>query len=81
VDTIGFNDKSWLDDTGKPHSEALHVIERYDRPDFNHLQVRYTVEDKKAMSKPLIFTRVFNLAPNRDLKEYFCAYKGLVSLK
>lgn len=81
VDTIGFNDKSWLDDTGKPHSEALHVIERYSRPNLDHLEVGYTVEDEKSLARPLTFTRVFNLAPNRDLQEYFCAYKNFVAAK
>ena len=40
VDTIGFNDRTWLDDTGKPHSDQLHVIERYRRPDAGRLEVR-----------------------------------------
>jgi hypothetical protein len=73
VDTIGFNDKSWLDSTGKPHSEALHVIERYSRPDANHLKVAYTLEDPQAFSQPYTFTRTFTRVTGRDLKEYFCA--------
>jgi hypothetical protein len=81
VDTIGFNDKSWLDDTGKPHSEALHVIERYSRPDYSHLHVQYTIEDDKAFAKPLNFTRLFNPAPNRDLQEYFCTDKNRLAVK
>lgn len=81
VDTLGFNDKSWLDDTGKPHSEALHVIERYSRPDYSHLHVQYAIEDNKALAKPFDFTRVFNLAPNRDLQEYFCTDKNRLAGK
>jgi hypothetical protein len=73
VDTIGFNDKSWLDSTGKPHSDALHVIERYRRPDLKHLEVSYTLEDPKAFTKPYSFKRVFTLVTDRDLREYFCA--------
>lgn len=73
VDTIGFNDKSWLDSTGKPHSEALHVIERFRRPDPGHLDVAYTLEDPQAFTKPYSFTRKFTLVTDRDLREYFCA--------
>ena len=73
VDTIGFNDKSWLDSTGKPHSEALHVVERYRRPDVNHLEIEYTLEDPQAFSKPYTFKRTFTRVAGRDLKEYFCA--------
>lgn len=72
VDTIGFNDKTWLDSTGKPHSEAMHVIERYRRPDFGHLNVELTIEDEKALTKPYTFTRTFTLAPSWELQEYVC---------
>lgn len=72
VDTIGLNDRTWLDSTGKPHSEALHVIERYRRPARDRLEVQYTLEDPKMLTKPYIFTRTFQLAPNREIQEYFC---------
>lgn len=72
VDTIGFNDKTWLDDTGKPHSDALHVVERYRRPKPERLEVQYTIEDNKALTKPYKFTRIFKLAPGREIQERFC---------
>src|SRR6476661_2389960 len=50
VDSIGFNDKTWLNGQGVPHSEELHVIERYRRPDLGHLQVDITMEDPKAFT-------------------------------
>jgi len=78
VDTIGFNDKSWLDSTGKPHSEALHVIERYSRPDLNHLQIAYNLDDPQMFSQPYTFTRTFTRVIGRDLKEYFCAMNSFV---
>ena len=71
VDSIGFNDRTWLDSTGKPHSDAMHVIERYRRPDAGHLQIQYTIEDPKALTKPFTFNRVFTSA-NREIHEYFC---------
>jgi hypothetical protein len=76
VDTVGFNDKSWLDSTGKPHSEALHVIERYRRRDLDHLEIGYTLDDPQAFSEPYTFTRTFTRVVGRDLKEYFCAMNG-----
>jgi hypothetical protein len=72
VDTVGFNDKTWLDSTGKPHSEAMHLIERYKRPDLGHLNVDITIEDDKAFTKPYNFTRTFTLAPGWELQEYIC---------
>ena len=72
VDTVGFNDKTWLDATGKPHSEAMHLIERYRRPDLGHLNVELTIEDEKAFTKPYTFTRTFTLAPTFELQEYVC---------
>lgn len=71
VDTIGFNDESWLDDTGKPHSDELHVIERYRRADAGHLEIQYTIDDPKALTKPLTFTRVL-VPAGRELEEKFC---------
>jgi hypothetical protein len=73
VDTVGFNDKTWLDATGKPHSEAMHLVERYRRPDLGHLSVELTIDDPKAFTKPYKFTRTFTLAPpGWELQEYVC---------
>ena len=53
VDTIGFNDKSELDNWGTPHSEALHVSERYKMsPDGKGLRVTFTIDDPKAFNAP-----------------------------
>ena len=71
VDTIGFNDRSWLDDTGKPHSDQLHVIERYRRSDAGSLEVQYTLEDPKFLTRPYSFTRTF-VPANREIQERFC---------
>jgi len=72
VDTVGFNDKAWLDSTGKPHSDAMHLTERYKRPDLGHLNVELTIDDAKAFTKPYSFTRSFTLAPGWELQEYVC---------
>jgi hypothetical protein len=51
VDTRGFNDRSWLDGMGHPHSEDLHVIERFRRLDFGHMEIEFTIDDPKTYSK------------------------------
>ena len=72
VDTAGFNDQSWLDVTGHPHSEALRIQERFRRRDFGHMEVQVTIDDPKTFTKP--FTIKFNqlLIPDSDILEYFC---------
>src|SRR5262245_18170799 len=47
VDTLGFNDRTWLDGIGHPHSEALHVIERFHRRTIGHMDVEMTFDDPK----------------------------------
>jgi hypothetical protein len=81
VDSVGFNDRSWLDDTGKPHSDELHVVERYRRPNLNRLEIQYTIEDPKALTKPFTFNRVMTLVTNRDLQEYFCTDTNRLAAK
>jgi len=72
VDTVGFNDKTWLDATGKPHSDAMKLTERYKRPDLGHLNIELTIDDAKAFTKPYTFTRTLTLAPGWELQEYVC---------
>lgn len=52
VDTRGFNDRSWLDGLGHPHTEALHVIERFRRLDFGHMEIEFTIDDPKTYEHP-----------------------------
>ncbi len=51
VDTIGFNDRSWLDQQGHPHTEKLHFIERYKRADKDSLELTMTIDDPGAYTK------------------------------
>lgn len=72
VDTRGFNDKSWLDDSGRPHTEALHTIERFHRRDFGHLEVEITIDDPKAYTKPWSFPLQFEFFPDTEMIEDVC---------
>jgi hypothetical protein len=73
VDTVGFNDKGWLDIFGHPHSEALHVVERLHRRDFGHLDVQVTIDDPKMYTAPFTIKFTELLLPDGDVTEYFCA--------
>jgi len=52
VDSVGFNDRSWLDQQGHPHSERLHFIERYKLVDKQTLELTMTIDDPGAYTKP-----------------------------
>jgi len=71
VDTINFNDKTWLDRIGHPHSDKLHVIERFRRPDHDHLIDDITIDDPVAYTKPWTAHLEFKLRPWK-LTEQFC---------
>jgi hypothetical protein len=73
VDTVGLDDRSWLDRMGHPHSDALRVVERFRRGDAGHLQVEVTFDDPKAYVKPITYTQKSTLVPDEDLLEYFCS--------
>src|SRR5262249_1412480 len=71
VDTNGFNDKTLLDAIGHPHSEALHLTERFGR-DFGHLDVEVTIEDPKMYTKSFTIKFTEVLLPDTDILEYVC---------
>jgi hypothetical protein len=72
VDTVGFNGKAWLDQLGKPSTEALHVIERFHRKDFGHMDLTITIDDPKAYTKPWTVVEPVHLLPNTELLEFIC---------
>jgi hypothetical protein len=73
VETAGFNDRTWLDGGGHPHTEALHITERYQRKDFGHMALKVTLEDPKAYNKPWTIDIKVELAPDTEMIEYVCA--------
>jgi hypothetical protein len=72
VDTVNFNDKTWIDRMGHPHSAALHVVERIRRVDHDHLVDDLTFDDSKAYTKPWSTRMFFALKPKWTLGEQFC---------
>ena len=72
VETAGFNDKTWLDLSRPPHSEALRIVERYHRRDFGHLDVEMTFDDPQLYTKPFSHQIHRRALADSDIFEYFC---------
>lgn len=72
IDTVGFDDRSWLDTAGHPHTEKMHVIERLRRPDLGHLEIEFTIDDPAAYAKPWKIVRASELDSGDDIGEYVC---------
>jgi len=72
VDRVGFNAKGWLDGDGHHNTEALHVVERFERPDYGHLIVSMTFEDPDVLKGSWTVKRLSILAPEEDVREYAC---------
>jgi hypothetical protein len=68
IDTVGFNDKTWLDQMGHPHTEQLHLIERYKRVNQNQLELDMTIDDPGAYTKPWPSHRNFALSTTGFLR-------------
>jgi hypothetical protein len=73
VETIGLNEKFWLDTRGTPHTEKLKFTERFTRVDMNTLQYQATIDDPGTYTAPWT-TNTFNMrwSPNLDPWEYIC---------
>ncbi len=72
VDSVGFNDKFWFDFAGHPHTEKLHVIEKFRRPDFDHLEYEATIDDPGAYARPFTMYGKSNYMHDGELMEYIC---------
>jgi hypothetical protein len=73
IDTVGLNDKFWLDGSGIPHTEQLHLVERWTRTDFNTLRREVTIEDPGAFTRPFTVTYTAKLGePGSEILEYIC---------
>jgi hypothetical protein len=73
VDTIGLNEKTWIDRGGLPHSDQLHVVERIRRPRHDALEVNITIDDPKAYMRTWLGNRTYKLEPTWNIKEFVCA--------
>jgi hypothetical protein len=72
VDSFGFNDRTWLDHDGHPHTEALRVTERYRRRDFGNLELQVTFSDPAAYAKPWTAAVRAVLTADTEMLEWVC---------
>ena len=72
VDTIGFKGRTFLDETGLPHSDKLHVMLRVRRVSPKRLEVMATIEDPDIFTSPWTAKRTFEWRPDITLTDYVC---------
>jgi len=73
VESTGFNDRTWLDFGGHPHSEELRITERIRRRDFGHLDIEETLTDSKIYGRPWTIVIHGDLTTDTEMLEYVCA--------
>ncbi len=80
IDSMAFkDDKVWIDENANPHSDALHVVERWTRPDLGHLHVETLIDDPKFYTKPFTYSRTWVLGkPDDQVQEYSCSENNVV---
>jgi hypothetical protein len=72
AETIGFNEETWLDDSGRPHSSAMHLTERFRRPKPDRLEITLTVDDAKTYVSPWSVILRFERVPEQTFAEHVC---------
>jgi hypothetical protein len=75
IDSVAFkDDKVWIDENANPHSDALHVVEQWSRPDADHIHVDTRIEDAKFYTRPFTYSRTWVRGPaDEELHEYSCS--------
>jgi hypothetical protein len=70
VNTVGSDERTWLDNAGHPHSLDLRVEERYTRVNHNRLEVTIKIDDPKTYTKPFVITKsIFSWIPQQEFAE------------
>jgi hypothetical protein len=79
IDSIAFKQaRTWADENANPHSEQMHTIERWTRPNAGHLHLELTVIDPKFYTEPVHYQRTWLLgAPGQQVEEYSCAEENV----
>jgi hypothetical protein len=77
VDSIGYNDQTWLAGTGTFHTDALHTVERFTRVDKDRINYEITMEDPNVLTKPWTLQSSLMLREGTRLQEYTCAENNI----
>ncbi len=72
IESNGYNDRTWLDWEGHPHTEAMRITERYTRRNFGNIDVKVTIVDPKAYPKPITFAMPIKLQADTEMLELVC---------
>ena len=71
VDTVGIDDRTWLDTAGHEHSDQLHLVERFQKVDNNTIKWTVTFEDPKFFTEPWSVTLPIT-RQNTEIMSYSC---------
>src|SRR4051812_22241587 len=72
VDSAGYSERFWIANGGLPHTEALHLIERFSRPNYDTLKYEVTVDDPRTYTRSWTATWTVQWVPDKEIEEYFC---------
>ncbi len=72
VDTVGFNERFWMERQGAPHTDKLHLIERFTRTDSANMKIEITIDDPGAYTRPWTTGFFLRWGPNEEFAEYIC---------
>ncbi len=72
VESSAFLERFWFSNGGLPHSESLHLTEKFTRPDFNTLRYEVTVNDPGTYTRPWSSVWTLGWVADQDIQEYFC---------
>jgi hypothetical protein len=79
VDTVGFNERGWIDAYGSPTTKQLHLIERFTRVDYKTIRYEITIDDPGAYTAPWKTGMLMNFQAGREQFEYVCQDGNLAS--
>jgi len=72
VDVVGFNEATWMDYFGHPHTDMMHIVEKYSRPNKQTLHYEATFDDPGAYTKPFTVRWDIRWNATGELTEYIC---------
>jgi len=75
VDSVGYNEKFWFHPFGLPHTEGLHLTERFTRTDLSTMKYEAIVDDPRTYTKPWTMAYDMRWIANQELQEFFCEEK------
>ena len=72
VESTGYNDRTWLDLGGHPHTESMQITERWHRKSFGQIDLQVRFEDPSAYTRSWTVPVNIRLAPDTELLEAVC---------